>query len=69
MVAAIQSVLRHESATTTAKYIKSLGLEGARSAIGSFIEQKGRVLIFKPREKNEGENLSQKETVSGAVNS
>ena len=70
MVAAIQSVLRHESATTTAKYIKSLGLEGARSALEALSQQKGRVLIFKPREKNEGEKLSQKEkAVSGAVNS
>jgi integrase len=69
-IADIQTVLRHESATTTAKYIKSLGLEGVRSALEALSQQKGRVLIFKPREVNEGENLSyQEKAVSGAVNS
>lgn len=69
-VADIQSVLKHESATTTAKYIKSLGLEGVRSALKALSQQKGRVLIFKPREKHEVENPSQKEkAVLRAVNS
>jgi integrase len=69
-VADIQSVLRHESATTTAKYIRSLGSEGTRSALEAFAHQKGRVLVFKPRVVNEGENPSQKEkAVLKAVNS
>ena len=68
-LADIQSVLRHASATTTAKYIKSLGLEGVRSALEALSRQKGRVLIFKPREVAEGEYPSEKEkAVSGAVN-
>jgi len=70
VVADIQTVLRHESATTTAKYIKSLGVESMRSALEALSQQKGRVLVFKPREITEGENPSQKEkAVSGAVNS
>jgi integrase len=69
-VADIQSVLRHESATTTAKYIRSLGLEGARHALEALSQQKGRILIFKPRVGTEGENPSEKEkAVLGAVNS
>ncbi len=66
-IADIQSVLRHESATTTAKYIKSLGLEGLRSALEALSQQKGSVLIFEPREDNEGENSPEK-AVSEAVN-
>jgi len=69
-IADIQSVLRHESATTTARYIKSLGLEGVRSALEALSQQKGRILIFKPREESGGENTSQKEkAVLRAVNS
>jgi integrase len=69
VIADIQSVLRHESATTTAKYIKSLGLEGVRSALEALSQHKGNVLIFKPLEVTEGENPSEKEkAVSGAVN-
>ena len=70
VVADIQSVLRHESANTTAKYIKSLGLEKLRPALEAFSQQKGNVLVFKPREEIEGENPSEKEkAVLGAVNS
>ena len=69
-IADIQSVLRHESATTTAKYIKSLGLEGVRSALEALSQQKGRVLIFKPKEVSKAEVHSQKgKAVWGAVNS
>lgn len=69
-VADIQTVLRHESATTTAKYIRSLGREGVRPALEALSQQKGKVLVFRPRETGEQENLSQKEkAVSGAVNS
>ena len=69
VVADIQTVLRHKSATTTAKYIKSLGLESMRAAQEALSQQKKRILIFKPREVIEGENPSQKEkAVSGAVN-
>lgn len=69
-VADIQSVLRHESATTTAKYIRSLGLEGVRSALEALSQQKGKVLMFKPREAEKGEMPSEKEkAVTGAVNS
>lgn len=70
VVADIQSVLRHESATTTAKYIRSLGHEGVRPALEAFSQQKGKVLPFRPREVTEAENASQKgKAVSGAVNS
>ncbi len=69
-IADIQAVLRHASATTTAKYIKSLGLEGVRSALEALSCQKGRVLVFKPQATGEGENPGQKQkAVSGAVNS
>lgn len=69
VIADIQSVLRHQSATTTAKYIKSLGREAVRPALEAFSQQKGNVLVFRPRDVNEGENPSEKEkAVSGAVN-
>ena len=68
-IADIQSVLRHQSATTTAKYIKSLGREGVRPGLEALSQQKGNVLVFKPREISEGESPSEKEkAVSGAVN-
>ena len=70
VVADIQSVLRHQSATTTAKYIKSLGCEAIRPALEAFSQQKGNILVFRPREATEGENPSEKEkAVSGAVSS
>jgi integrase len=70
VIADIQSVLRHQSATTTAKYIKLLGREAIRPALEAFSQQKGNVLVFRPREMATGENQSQKEkAVSGAVNS
>jgi integrase len=70
VVADIQSILRHQSATITAKYIKSLGLEGVRLALEALSQQEGRILTFKPREVNEGENLSEQEkAVLRAVNS
>jgi integrase len=69
-LADIQSVLRHQSATTTAKYIRSLGLEGVRPALEALSNQKGRILVFKPIEIGEGEKPYQNEkAVSGAVNS
>ena len=69
-IADIQSVLRHESATTTAKYIKSLGLEGVRSALEALSQQKGRILAFKPRVVSDVEIQSPKEkAVLEAVNS
>lgn len=49
VVAEIQTVLRHESATTTAKYIKSLEREGVRSALEALSQQKGKVLPFRLR--------------------
>jgi hypothetical protein len=64
VIADIQSVLRHQSATTTARHIKSLGLEGVRSALEALSQQKGNVLIFKPREIIVGENPSEKEKPS-----
>ncbi len=70
VVADIQSVLRHESATTTAKYIRSLGCEGVRPALEALSQQKGNVLPFRPKEVTEAEDARQKEkAVSGAVNS
>jgi hypothetical protein len=69
VIADIQSVLRHQSATTTAKYIKLLGREGIRPALEAFSQQKGNILVFSPRETAEQESRSQKEkAVSGAVN-
>jgi integrase len=61
LIADIQSVLRHQSATTTAKYIKSLGREAVRPALEAFSQQKGNVLVFRPRETGEQEIQSQKE--------
>ena len=69
VVADIQTVLRHESATTTAKYIKSLGREGVRPALESLSPQKGNVLPFRPRETAETEENASGKAVSEAVNS
>ena len=67
-VAEIQAVLRHQSATTTAKYIKSLGIESVRPALEALSQQKRNVLHFRPREPRKIKNDSEK-AVSGAVNS
>ena len=70
VVADIQIVLRHESATTTAKYIKSLGSEGVRPALEALSQPKGKVLPFRLVETAEIEKVSKKEkAVSGAVKS
>lgn len=69
VVADIQTVLRHESATTTAKYIKSLGREGVRPALESLSQQKGNVLPFRPRETAETKENASGKAVSEAVNS
>lgn len=69
-IAHIQAVLRHESATTTAKYIRSLGCEGVRKSLEALSQQKSNVLLYRPREVIGIEKASQKEkAVSGAVNS
>jgi len=69
-VADIQAVLRHQSATTTARYIKALGIEGVRPALEALSKQRGKVLIFKPREEYKGKNHSQKQkAVCEAVSS
>jgi hypothetical protein len=65
-VADIQIVLRHESATTTAKYIKSLGSEGVRPALEALSQQKGKVLPFRQRDIA---GIEKEKAVSGAVNS
>jgi hypothetical protein len=54
VVADIQSVLRHESATTTAKCIKSLGLEGVRSALEALSQQKRQNFDFQTAGGNGG---------------
>lgn len=69
-LAEIQAVLRHQSATTTAKYIKSLGIESVRPALEALSQPKCKVLPFKQLEITEIEKVSENEkAVSGAVNS
>ncbi len=69
-VADIQTVLRHQSATTTAKYIKSLGIESIRPALEALSQQKGQVFHFIQRELTEsGKALKNEKAVSEAVNS
>lgn len=66
----IQAVLRHQSATTTAKYLKSLGVEGMRPALEAMSRRRGNVLVFKPRVvEGEGSHPQKEKAVSGAVNS
>ena len=67
-IADIQIILRHQSATTTAKYLKSLSRETVRPALEAFSQRQSNVLIFKQSEKKELENSSKKEkAVLGAV--
>jgi hypothetical protein len=67
-VAVIQAILRHKSPSTTGLYLGKLGLENVRSALEDLSTQKGKLLIFKPRQLSEDENDDQKEkAVSGAV--
>jgi len=43
-VSVIQAILRHQSASTTERYLKSLGLEETRSALESLSERRGKVI-------------------------
>ncbi|HLA26363.1 MAG TPA: hypothetical protein VJZ49_00550 [Syntrophales bacterium] len=62
--------LRHKSPNTTARYVKSLGLEGVRQALEDSSQQKGELLVFKPRGDGDDFYPTEKEkAVSGAVNS
>lgn len=45
----IQAVLRHQSATTTTKYLKSLGLEEVRPALDDLSRKPAQVLEFKAK--------------------
>ena len=50
-VAVMQAILRHKSPRTTEKYLKRLGLEKVREALEDMSQQQGKVLAFKPKEK------------------
>ena len=43
-VVVIQAILRHKSPKTTERYLKSIGLEGVRQALGDLSRKKGEVL-------------------------
>jgi hypothetical protein len=69
VIADIQSVLRHHSATTTAKYIKSLGREVYVLLWKHYLSKRVWFFTLRPLEITEGKNPSEKEkAVSGAVN-
>jgi len=69
-VAIIQAILRHKSPSTTGMYLAKIGLENVRGALEDLSMQQGKVLVFKPRQVLEDEDVDQKEkAVSGAVNS
>ena len=48
-MAEIQAVLRHKSATTTTKYLRSLGLEELRPALEDLSRRPAQVLEFKDK--------------------
>ena len=52
-LAAIQSVLRHQSPSTTERYLKTIGVERVREALEDLSrESRGKVLDFKPQPQN-----------------
>ena len=52
-LAAIQSVLRHQSPSTTERYMKTIGVERVREALEDLSrESRGKVLDFKPQPQN-----------------
>jgi len=69
--AIIQAVLRHKLATTTNRYLKSLGCDDMRSALEDFSINAGRVIEFP----NKGNNAESEKTAikikaaSGAASS
>jgi integrase len=69
-VAHIQAVLRHESATTTAKYIRSLGVRVSVLHWKHYLSKKAKFYLLDHERLESRKSLSQKEkAVSGAVNS
>ena len=51
-VAVIQAILRHKSANTTERYLRSIGLERVREALEDLKPGNAKVLKFKPKRKS-----------------
>lgn len=51
-VAVIQAILRHKSANTTERYLRSIGLERVREALEDLKPAKAKILKFKTKRKS-----------------
>jgi integrase len=58
-VAVIQAILRHKSANTTERYLRSIGLERVREALEDLKPSNAKVLKFKSKRKS-GNKISKK---------
>jgi hypothetical protein len=66
----MQAILRHKSPKTTEGYLRSIGLERVREALEDLSREKGKVLEFKPKDRESAKQISKnKKAVCGAVNS
>jgi len=52
-VAVIQAILRHKSANTTERYLRSIGLERVREALEDLKPASANILKFKPKRKSD----------------
>ncbi|MDJ0669243.1 MAG: hypothetical protein QNJ61_18320 [Desulfobacterales bacterium] len=48
-VAVIQAVLRHRNPNTTARYLRTLGLDETREALENALNGPGKVIPFEPK--------------------
>jgi len=56
-IAVIQSILRHKNPNTTARYLKSLGLEHTRKALEEGLRGKAEIIPFKSKKTSENYNF------------
>ena len=60
-VAAIQLILRHKSAGTTERYLRSIGLERVRDALEDLSRGKGKVIELEPKKRRRQKSVSKKQ--------
>ena len=54
----MQTILRHKSPKTTEGYLRSIGLERVREALEDLSREKGKVLEFKPKDRESAKQIS-----------
>ena len=62
-VAVIQAILRHKSANTTDRYLRSLGLERVREALEDLTPKNAKVLKFKSKRQSDNKSAKKEKAV------